>query len=57
MIMANGIGTYVSATDIKLGRMNIIPDGMVRAKTEEQNQHYFDMADQKEHISVVDQDW
>ena len=38
---------YISATDIKLGRMNTMLDEPERATTEEQSQEYFNMAFQE----------
>ena len=43
---------YISATDIKLGRMNIMLAEPERAKTEEESQTYFNMATQEAHYSV-----
>lgn len=45
---------YISAIDIKLGRMNMMLDEPERATTEEQNQAYFDMATQQDHLGVHD---
>lgn len=47
---------YLSATDIKLGRMNMMPVEPKRAKTEEESQAYFDMANQEANYGVENED-
>lgn len=46
---------YISATDIKLGRMNTMLDELERATTEEESQMYFDMAFQEEIYGIQDE--
>lgn len=48
---------YISATDVKIGRMNIMPTELPRATTEEQSKLYFEMATQEDHVSIPDQDY
>ena len=47
---------YISGTDVKLRRMNMLPTQLERATTEEQSKAYFEMAAQEEHVGVPDQD-
>ena len=47
---------YLSATNIKLGRMNMMPVEPRQAKTEEESQAYFDMVNQEANYSVENED-
>jgi hypothetical protein len=47
---------YISAADIKFGRMNIMPAEPKRAKTEEESRAYFDMASQEANYGVENED-
>ncbi len=47
---------YISATDIKFGRMNIMITEPKRATTEEESQAYFDMASQEANYGVENED-